>query len=94
MGAPKNMPRKRFKEEQIVAILKEGAAGMRTPEICRKHGITANTFYNWRARYAGMTVSDIKRMKSLEDENVRLKKKLAETILDLDTAKELLAKNF
>lgn len=88
------MPRKRFREEQIVAILKEAAAGMRTPDICRKHGITPNTFYNWRARYAGMTVSDIKRMKTLEDENVRLKKKLAETILDLDTAKELLSKNF
>lgn len=88
------MPRKRFTEEQIVAILKEGAAGMRTPLLCRKYGITPNTFYNWRARYAGMSISEIRRMKIMEDENVRLKKKLAETILDLDTAKELLSKNF
>lgn len=88
------MPRKNYSEEQILAILNEGAAGAKTTDICRKHGVSENTFYRWRAKYSGMTVSDIKKMRALEEENLRLKKKLAETILDLDTAKELLRKNF
>lgn len=88
------MPRKSYREEQILAILQEGAAGAKTSDICRKHGVSENTFYRWRAKYSGMTVSDIKKMRALEEENLKLKKKLAETILDLDTAKELLRKNF
>lgn len=88
------MPRKNYSEEQILAILQEGAAGAKTADICRKHGVSENTFYRWRAKYSGMTVPDIKKMRALEEENLKLKKKLAETILDLDTAKELLRKNF
>lgn len=88
------MPRKKYTEEQIVSILKEAAAGAKTLDICRKYGICDATFYTWRAKYTGMTVPDIKKMRSLEDENARLKRKLAETILDLDTVKELLGKNF
>lgn len=88
------MPRKRYTEEQIVAILGEATAGAKTIELCRKYGVSEGTFYAWRAKYAGMTVPDIKKMRSLEDENSRLKRKLAETILDLDTVKELLRKNF
>lgn len=88
------MPRKRYTEEQIVAILGEATAGAKTIELCRKYGVSEGTFYAWRAKYAGMTVPDIKKMRTLEDENSRLKRKLAETILDLDTVKELLRKNF
>ena len=88
------MPRKRYTEEQIITILKEAAAGAKTLDICRKYAISDATFYTWRAKYAGMTVPDIRKMRTIEDENSRLKRKLAETILDLDTAKELLRKNF
>lgn len=88
------MPRRKYTEEQVVSILSEATAGAKTADICRKYGVSENTFYKWRAKYAGMTVPDIKKMRSLEDENARLKRKLAETILDLDTAKELLRKNF
>jgi putative transposase len=88
------MPRKRYTEEQIISILKEAAAGAKTLDVCRKYGISDATFYNWRAKYSGMTVPDIRKMRTIEDENARLKRKLAETILDLDTAKELLRKNF
>lgn len=88
------MSNKRYTEEQIVAILKESAAGAKTTELLRKYGVTPNTFYKWRQRYAGMDVPDIKKLRALQDENLRLKKKLAEAILDLDTAKELLSKNF
>jgi len=88
------MPRKRYSEEQIIAILGEATAGAKTIDICRKHAVSENTFYKWRSKYAGMTVPDIKKMRALEDENLKLKKKLAETILDLDTVKVLLTKNF
>lgn len=88
------MPRKRYTEEQIIAILGEATAGAKTLDLCRKHGVSENTFYKWRSKYAGMTVPDVRKMRTLEDENSRLKRKLAETILDLDTAKELLRKNF
>ena len=88
------MPKKRYAEEQIVSILKEAAAGTKTLEICRKYGVSENTFYKWRAKYAGMTVPDIKKMRTLEDENRRLKMKVAELTLDIDTVKELLTKNF
>jgi putative transposase len=88
------MSAKRYTEEQIVAILKESAAGAKTTELLRKYNLNPNTFYKWRQRYAGMDVPDVKKLRMLQEENMRLKKKLAETILDLDTAKELLSKNF
>ena len=88
------MPRKQYSEEPIISILAEGAAGAKSIDICRKHGVSENTFYRWRSKYSGMTVPDIRKMRALEDENLKLKKKLAETILDLDTVKELLTKNF
>lgn len=88
------MPKKRYSEEQVVSILKEAAAGSKTLEICRKYGVSENTFYKWRAKYAGMTVPDIKKMRALEEENRRLKMKVAELTLDIDTVKELLTKNF
>ena len=88
------MPKKRYTEEQVVSILKEAAAGAKPLEICRKYGVSENTFYKWRAKYAGMTVPDIKKMRTLEEENRRLKMKVAELTLDIDTVKELLTKNF
>ena len=84
----------RFSEEQIIAILKEHQAGIALAEICRKHGISDATFYNWRSKYGGMEVSDARRLKALEDENRRLKKLLAESILDVSTLREALRKNF
>jgi putative transposase len=71
------MKKSRFSEEQIIAVLKESQAGIPTAELCRKHGISDATFYNWRNRYGGMEVSDARRLKSLEDENRKLKKLLA-----------------
>ena len=88
------MRRSRFTEEQIIAILKEHAAGLGTAELCRKHGISDATFYKWRSRYGGMQASDAKRLRALEDENAKLKKLLAESMLDASTLRELLAKNF
>ena len=86
------MKRSRFTEEQIIGVLKEHQAGIPTAELCRKHGISDATFYNWRSRYGGMEVSDARRLKSLEDENRRLKKLLAESMLDVATLKEALGK--
>jgi len=88
------MKRSRFSEEQIIGILKEHQAGQPTAEICRKHGISDATFYNWRSKFGGMEASEAKRLKALEDENRRLKKLLAESMLDVATLKELLGKNF
>ena len=68
------MVRKRYTEEQIIAVLNEAKAGARTADLCRKHGMSDATFYNWKAKYAGLTVSELKRLKSLEDENRRLMK--------------------
>ena len=76
------MKRRRFSEEQIIAILREQEAGAKTVEVCRKHGISDATFYKWKAKYGGMGVSDARRLKALEDENSKLKKLLAEAILD------------
>ena len=88
------MPRKRYTEEQIVTILAEATAGAKTPDLCRKYGVSPNTFYQWRAKYSGMTVPDVKKMKALEEENRKLKMKVADLTLDIDTVKELLRKNF
>jgi len=88
------MKRSRFSEEQIIGILKEHQAGLSAAEICRKYGISDATFYNWRNKYGGMDVPDAKRLKGLEDENRKLKKLLAESMLDVAALKELLGKNF
>jgi putative transposase len=88
------MKAKRYTEEQIIAVLKEGEAGAMVGELCRKYGISNATYYNWKAKYAGMTVSDVRRLKSLEAENRHLKQMVAEQALDNRTLKELLAKNF
>lgn len=88
------MARKRYTEEQVVMILKEAAAGAKTDELCRKYGVSHNTFYAWRTKFAGMTVPDIKKLGALEEENAKLKRKLGEMTMDLDAAKELLSKNW
>ena len=84
------MKRSRFSEEQIIGIVKEHSAGLSAAELCRKHGISDATFYKWRSKYGGMEVSEAKRLKLLEDENARLKKLLAESMLDVATLKEAL----
>jgi putative transposase len=83
------MKRSRFKEEQIIAILREQEAGSPTAEVCRKHGISSATFYKWKAKFGGLDVSDAKRLKALEDENAKLKKLLAETMLDNAILKDI-----
>ena len=88
------MKRSRFSEEQIIGILKEHQAGAKAADLCRKHGISDATFYKWRSKYGGMEVSDAKRLKALELENAKLKKMLAEQMLDNSTLKEMLGKNF
>ena len=88
------MKRSRFSEEQIIGILKEHQAGLSAAELCRKHGISDATFYKWRSKYGGMEVSEARRLKALEDENARLKKLLAEQMMDVATLKEMLGKNF
>ena len=85
--------KKRFTEEQIIVVLKEQEASGKTAEVCRRHGISAATFYKWKAKFGGMEVSDARRLKGLETENARLKKLLAEAELDKLMLKELLRKN-
>ena len=82
------MKRSRFKDEQIIAILREQEAGSATADVCRKHGISSGTFYKWKAKYGGLDVSDAKRLKALEDENAKLKL-LAETMLDNAILKDI-----
>ena len=83
----------RFNEEQIIGILREAEAGAKTPEVCRRQGISDATFYKWKAKYGGLEVSEARRLKSLEDENRRLKKLLAEAMLDNAALKDILGKN-
>ena len=88
------MKRSRFSEEQIIAILREQEAGARTEEVCRKHGLSSATFYKWKAKYGGLEVSDARRLKALDDENRRLKKLLAEAMLDNAMLKDIAAKKW
>jgi putative transposase len=88
------MKRSRFSEEQIIGILKEHQAGMSAADLCRRHGISDATFYKWRSKYGGMEVSDARKLKALGEENRKLKKLLAEQMLDNSTLKEMLGKNF
>ncbi len=88
------MTRKRHTEEQIIAVLKEAEAGVSTPELCRKHGISDATFYKWRAKYSGMEVNEVKKLRQLEDENRRLKQMVAEQALDIQALKAINAKNW
>ena len=88
------MKRKRFTEEQIIAVLREQEAGLSTTEVCRKHGISTATFYAWKAKFGGMDVSEARRLKQLEGENARLKKLLADSMLDNAALKDLLSKKW
>lgn len=88
------MKASRFKEEQIIAILREQEAGMKTADICRKHGISGATFYKWKSKYGGLEVSDARRLRVLEEENRKLKKLLAETMLDNAMLKDLNSKKW
>jgi putative transposase len=88
------MKRERHTEEQIIAILKEHEAGAKTADVCRKHGVSEATFYNWKAKYGGLEVSEAKRLKAMESENARLKKLLADAMLDNAALKDLLAKKW
>jgi putative transposase len=84
----------RFMEEQIIGILREQEAGVKAADVCRKHGISSATFYKWKAKYGGLDVSDAKRLKSLEDENAKLKKLLAEAMLDNAMLKDIASKKW
>lgn len=88
------MKRKRFTEEQIIGVLKESEAGAKTDDICRRHGISSATFYSWRKKYGGMDASEAKRLRDLEIENAKLKRIVADQMLDMSSMKELLAKNW
>ena len=88
------MKRGRFSEEQIIGILKEREAGMPTVEVCRRHGVSPATFYKWKSKFGGMEVSEAKRLRSLEDENAKLKKLLAEAMLDIAVLKDITGKKW
>ncbi len=87
------MKRSRFSDEQIIVILKEQEAGGATAAVCRRHGISPATFYKWKSKYGGLEVTEAKRLRSLEDENAKLKKLLAEAMLDIAVLKDISAKN-
>ena len=86
--------KKRFTEEQIIRILQEAESGMKVLDVCRKHGISDATYYNWKAKFGGMTVSDAKKLKALEDENRRLKKLVADLSLDKQALQAVIEKKF
>ena len=88
------MKRSRFTEEQIIGILKEHEAGVAVAELCRKHGVSNASLYKWKAKYGGMDVSEARKLKALEDENARLKKLLADAMLDNSALKDLLGKKW
>jgi putative transposase len=88
------MKRKRFSEEQIVGILKEHEAGVAVSELCRKHGVSDASIYKWKAKYGGLEASEAKRLKALEDENSKLKKLLAEAMLDNAMLKDIASKKW
>jgi putative transposase len=88
------MKRKRFTEEQIIGVLKEHELGAKTADLCRKYGISEATFYNWKSKFGGMDVSEAKRLKTLETENAKLKRLLAEAMLDNAALKDLLSKKW
>ena len=88
------MKRNRFSEEQIIGILKEHEAGVPVADLCRKHGVSNASIYKWKAKYGGMDVSEAKRLKSLEDENIKLEKLLADAMLDNSALKDLLGKRW
>ena len=88
------MRTKRFTEEQIIGVLKEAGAGAKTKELCRKYGVSDATFYTWKAKYSGMTVSEARRLRELEAENAKLKKLLAESELDKAALKDLLGRKW
>ena len=86
--------RRRFTDEQIIGMLREHEAGVKTADLCRKHGLSEATFYKYKARYGGMTVSDARKLKALEEENARLKRLLADAMLDNAALKDLATKNY
>lgn len=88
------MKRSRFSDEQIIAVIKENEAGARVDDLCRRHGISSATFYAWRKKFGGMEASDAKKLRDLETENARLKRIVADQMLDMTAMKELLAKNW
>ena len=88
------MKASRFTEEQIIGILREQKAGAKTVDVCRKHGVSSATFYKWKAKYGGLEISDAKRLRALEDENAKLKKLLAEAMLDNAMRKDIAAKKW
>ena len=88
------MKRSRFSEEQVIAILKEQESGVATADVCRRHGISSATFYKWKSRFGGLEVSDARRLKALEDENARLKRLLADAMLDNAMLRDVAAKEW
>ena len=86
--------KKRFTEEQIIGVLKEADAGAKVAELCRKYGISDATYYNWKAKFGGMTVSDAQRLKALETENAKLKRLLAESMLDNAASKDVVGRKW
>jgi putative transposase len=88
------MKRSRFSEEQIIGVLREQETGMKVVEVCRKHGISEPTFYAWKSKFGGMGISDAKRLRQLEEENAKLKKLLAESMLDNSVLKDITSRKW